>query len=70
MKSLQEQTKAIQAIFSKGKKIPDYRFTFGQYKGKTLEYVLQIDRKYLQWILTEEWPKPRLRQYVEQALRA
>lgn len=27
-----------------------YELTFGKYKGKTINQVLQIDRKYLEWL--------------------
>lgn len=37
---------AIPTLFNK--------FTFGKYKDKTLEEVLKIDRKYLEWLLNEK----------------
>src|SRR4051812_20167125 len=30
-------------------------FKFGKHKGKTYDDVFKTDKKYLQWILTQEW---------------
>jgi len=62
------QVDIIKGILSKPKTCPDYRFNFGQYKGKSLEYVLRFDRKYLLYLLSEDFIGPKLRKDILQAI--
>lgn len=65
---MKEQIDAIQCVLRKPQ-FPDYKFTFGQYTGKTLEYVLRMDTNYVQWVLSEDFIKPRVRSKIEQGLK-
>lgn len=62
------QVEIIKNIMSKPKTCPDYRFNFGQYKGKSLEYVLKFDRQYLLYLLSEDFIGPKLRKDILQAI--
>lgn len=62
------QVESIKNILSKKSTCPDYRFNFGQYKGKSLEYVLKFDRQYLLYLLSEDFIGPKLRKDILQAI--
>lgn len=47
---MHSQIETIQSILNKKSNIPDYRFTFGRYKGRLLEYVYKHDKAYLKWL--------------------
>lgn len=52
-KDLQDQVKKIRNIMGLPSDIPDYRFTFGKYKGKLLASVVDLDPNYLLWLVNE-----------------
>ncbi len=65
-KSVEEQIKAIGRIMSKPE-VPHYVFNFGKHSGKTFNYVLQNDKKYLIWIYNNDVVLPNeIINYIEQ----
>lgn len=67
-KSKKEQLAAIQSVLGK-EQVPDYRFTFGKYKGRTLEYVFMFDKPYLMWLWAEDVRLPvRVVEFIEEKL--
>lgn len=56
--SIPEQLEAIKKIMGKKDKTPFYRFTFGKYKGKTLDWVVASDYKYLIWLYNNDVDLP------------
>ena len=46
-----------------------YKFTFGKYKGKTIEAVNEIDRAYLHWITNSEFKNRSVKVKVGQFLK-
>ena len=45
-----EEIAKIQAILNKPSSCPDYRFTFGKYRGRLLSEILKVDKQYLLWL--------------------
>lgn len=41
---------------------------FGKYKGKTLRQIAEIDKRYLEWMVKEDWVKKRLRENIVHVL--
>jgi uncharacterized protein (DUF3820 family) len=68
MASIASQLSAISKIMSKPKPCPEYKFTFGQYRGQWLEEILEIDKKYLHWLLSEDFINDKARKCISQAL--
>lgn len=69
-KSVEEQVKIIRQVMNKKKIVPDYRFTFGKYKGKTLDYVYseRQDNAYFAWLYNNNTEKlnPVLENFIEE----
>jgi uncharacterized protein (DUF3820 family) len=66
--SIKMQLANIKRIMGKTNKIADVRLNFGKYEGKSLEYVVNRDEKYLEWVLTEDFISDRMRGYIEKAI--
>ena len=66
-KTIEQQLAAIKKTMSK-EQFPFYRFTFGQYRGRTLESVMREDRQYLEWLLSEDFITDHVRNKIEKAL--
>ena len=56
---MQTQTDIIQSILNKKSSVPDYRFTFGRYKGYLLEKVYRLDKNYLKWLYASDAKLPK-----------
>lgn len=66
-KSIQDQLAAINKIMNKPEEIPFYRFNFGRYNGRTLEYVFQRDKSYLSWLYNNcEDLNPVLEEFIQE----
>ena len=64
-KSVEEQIKAIGRIMSKPD-VPHYIFNFGKHGGKTFDYVLKNDTKYLLWVYHNDVVLPdEILDYIE-----
>lgn len=66
--SQEAQKQIISQVLGVPSKFPDYRFNFGQYRGKSLEYVYKNDRSYLHWLLSEDFINPLLRKRLNNLL--
>jgi hypothetical protein len=70
-KSIEEQVKIIKKVMNNKNHVPEYRFNFGKYKGKTLDYVYSEirDFKYLAWVYNNsEKINPVLEKFIEDKL--
>lgn len=67
--SKEEQVKRIQKIMNKPSIYPDGRFTFGTYKGKTIEQVMKKDPAYVDWALSEDFIGKQFRDKLEKAMK-
>lgn len=57
-KSIEEQLASIKSVLGRGSDIPDFRFTYGKYKNKSLEFVFDTDKAYLMWLYNEDVKLP------------
>ena len=43
----------------------EYKFTFGKYKGKTINEVSKVDAGYIQWLINSDKTDPRILKMIE-----
>ena len=41
--------------------LPDDTLRFGKYKGKPIEEVARFDKKYLEWVIRQNWCRDNLK---------
>ena len=64
-----EQIARIQGVFNGALNCPDYTFRFGQYAGRSLEWVYHTDKKYLTWCYHSDIKLPlKVITFIEESL--
>lgn len=58
------KTDIIKDILGKEQSFPDVKMPHGKYGGDTLETIYKKDRKYLLWILSEDYISKSLRDKI------
>ena len=50
-------------------KYSKYKIKFGKYQDKTLKYIIENDKQYLEWCIKQEWFKGYFRNVIEEYLQ-